>query len=151
MTQLQIQCDIFAPIEKIWEAIHDPKHVIHWNFAWDDWHCPQSKDDFQVGWTFCNTMAAKDGSMSFDFEWEYTKIISYQNIQYTILDMQYGEKYLEKGRKVSLEFIPEKNFVRVIESFDAEDIHPLELQIQWWQAILNHFKAYCENTLSDKK
>ena len=33
---------------------------------------------------------------------------------------------------------------KVIETFEAEDQNPLELQEQGWQAILNNFKTYSE-------
>ena len=93
----------------------------------------------------CSTMSAKDNSMSFDFEWEYTNIIQNKLIEYTILDMQYWDKYLEKWRKVSVSFEEKDDFVILTETFDAEDIHSLDLQKAWWQAILENFKKYTES------
>jgi hypothetical protein len=34
--------------------------------------------------------------------------------------------------------------VSVTETFDAEEIHDLEMQKAWWQAILDNFKKHCE-------
>ena len=26
-----------------------PEHIIHWNFASDDWHCPTAENDLIIG------------------------------------------------------------------------------------------------------
>jgi hypothetical protein len=61
------------------------------------------------------------------------KIIT-KKIYYTILD----------GRKVSIRFIDNGDFVTVEESFEAEHENSLEMQEAGWQAILNNFKKYVE-------
>jgi hypothetical protein len=33
----------------------------------------------------------------------------------------------------------------VTETFDAEEIHSLDMQKEWRQAILENFKRYCES------
>ena len=83
--------------------------------------------------------------MSFDLEWEYTSVIPKKSIDYIIIDMQYWEYYIEKWRKVSLVFEKDWEYTKITETFDAEDIHSLELQKAWWQAILDRFKNYCES------
>jgi hypothetical protein len=35
---------------------------------------------------------------------------------------------------------------KIIETFEAEDTHSIELQRDGWQAILNNFKKYVETT-----
>lgn len=80
-------------------------------------------------------MAAKDGSFSFDFGGTYTEIQEYKHIKYTMDD----------GRKASIDFIAIDNTVEIMETFEAENQNPIELQRDGWQAILNHFKKYVEN------
>ena len=82
--------------------------------------------------------------MSFDLEWEYTNIDKYKKLEYVIIDMQYWDNYIKKWRKVSVIFEKTINWTQIIETFDAEEIHPYEMQIAWWQAILENFKKYCE-------
>jgi uncharacterized protein YndB with AHSA1/START domain len=111
-----------------------PNHVIHWNFASDDWHCPIAKNPLEIGATFSYTMAAKDGSVAFDFEGTYTDIIPLQKITYTILD----------GRKVEVLFSGDAHSTHIIEIFEPETVHSIELQEAGWLSILNQFKRYCE-------
>lgn len=80
-------------------------------------------------------MEAKDGSMGFDFEGTYNKVMDKELIAYSLLD----------GRKVEIVFTQEGDQVLVQETFDAEDINSLELQRAGWQAILNNFKNYVES------
>jgi uncharacterized protein YndB with AHSA1/START domain len=79
-------------------------------------------------------MAAKDGSFSFDFEGVYEKVIPHQLIEYGMSD----------GRKVKVVFEQKGDAVHVLESFDAENINPVEMQQAGWQAILNNFKKHAE-------
>lgn len=143
--KIQVQIMINRDIKTVWDAFTNPIHLVNWNFASDDWCCPKASNDLKVWWKMCSTMSAKDNSMSFDFEWEYTNIIQNKLIEYTILDMQYWDKYLEKWRKVSVSFEEKDDFVILTETFDAEDIHSLDLQKAWWQAILENFKKYTES------
>ena len=80
-------------------------------------------------------MAAKDGSFSFDFGGEYTKVDEYKAIDYTI----------EDGRKVSVQFTDHGNSTGIVETFEAEETNSVELQRGGWQAILDSFKQYTEN------
>jgi hypothetical protein len=50
------------------------------------------------------------------------------------------------GRKVKITFKGQENETEVIEIFDAETENPIEVQQQGWQAILNNFKKYAEQT-----
>jgi len=36
------------------------------------------------------------------------------------------------------------NEIKMIESFEAESVHPFEIQKDGWQAILDNFKKYTE-------
>jgi uncharacterized protein YndB with AHSA1/START domain len=134
-TELTVSATINAPVEKVWNAWTSPEHIMNWNFATDDWHCPLSENDLRVGGKFKATMAAKDGSFAFDFEGVYTIVDLHNAISYVLPD----------GRKVAVTFIPEANTTRVTEVFDAETENSPEIQQQGWQMILNNFKNYTES------
>ena len=133
-TKITVQANVAAPIEKVWESWKNPKHVMNWNNASDDWHTPYAENDFRVGGQFKATMAAKDGSMSFDFVGTNTAIKTHELIEYEIAD----------GRKVSITFEKAGKNVLVTETFEAEDENPIEMQRGGWQAILDNFKKYTE-------
>jgi uncharacterized protein YndB with AHSA1/START domain len=80
-------------------------------------------------------MAAKDGSVSFDFEGVYTNVQPHKLVEYTIGD----------GRTVAIQFSGKGNETRVTETFEAEGINPVEMQRGGWQAILDNFKKYTES------
>lgn len=134
MEPITVQNTIEASIENVWALWTDPVHVKNWNFASNDWHCPRANSDFVVGGEFHYIMAAKDGSVEFDFCGTFTKIIDQSAIQI----------FLEDGREMNLQFIAEGQATKVIESFEPEEVNSLELQQQGWQAILDNFKAYVE-------
>lgn len=135
-TSITVETTVNAPIEKVWEFWNNPDHITKWNFASPDWHTPYAENDLKVGGKFKSTMAAKDGSMSFDFGGTYTKVNKYKKIEYTI----------EDGRNVSIIFDALGEKTRVNETFDAESIHPIEMQRDGWQAILDNFKKYTEES-----
>ena len=72
--EVTIEVTVNAPIHIVWDAWTNEKHIVNWNFASDDWHCPGAKNPLQVGATFSWRMEAKDGSMGFDFQGVYDKI-----------------------------------------------------------------------------
>jgi len=88
-----------------------------------------------VGGKFKFTMAAKDGSMSFDFEGIYTAVENHEKIEYKMAD----------GREVSILFDDLGDRVKVTESFDPESVNSLEMQKGGWQAIIDSFKKYTES------
>ncbi len=133
-TTITISTTVNAPVSKVWEFWNEPAHIIKWSFASPDWHTPYSENDLTEGSRFKSTMAAKDGSMSFDFEGTYTEIIPNQLIAYT----------LDDNRKVKIEFTAEGDSTTIVEDFEAEGTNPVEMQQAGWQAILNNFKKYVE-------
>lgn len=133
-TTITIEANVLAPVEKVWSHWTEPQHITKWNQASDDWHTPFAENDLRTGGSFKSTMAAKDGSMSFDFGGVYTQVIPHKTIAYTIGD----------GRKVKVDFFPNGKETRVVESFEAENTNPVEMQRGGWQAILNSFKMYVE-------
>ena len=51
-TRITIQTAINAGIEKVWEFYINPKHIIHWNLASEDWHSPRAENDLRNGSRF---------------------------------------------------------------------------------------------------
>jgi uncharacterized protein YndB with AHSA1/START domain len=129
-----ISADVNAPVAKVWEAWISPQHIMKWNHASDDWHCPASFNDVRTGGKFLATMAAKDGSFSFDFCGDYNGVKEYELIDATMAD----------GRMWMTYFKANGNKTTVTERFEAEAENPLELQKQGWQTILHNFKTYTE-------
>ncbi|MGC4040193.1 MAG: SRPBCC domain-containing protein [Flavobacterium sp.] len=122
-------------LEKAWDYFTDPKHIVNWCFASDDWHAPKAENDLRTGGTFSTTMAAKDGSFSFDFGGTYDEVIPLKKYSYTMAD----------GRKVIVKFDVLDDTVIVTENFNPEHQNPLEMQRGGWQMILENFKKYLEN------
>jgi uncharacterized protein YndB with AHSA1/START domain len=134
-TIITIETKINSEIEKVWQLWTLPEHIINWCFASDDWCAPAAENDIVTGGKFKTVMAARDGSMSFDFEGIYSEVIPLKLIKYSMAD----------GRTVEIHFSNEDNFTKVIESFEAETTNSLEMQQAGWQSILDNFKKYVEN------
>lgn len=132
--KITVKTTITAPIEKVWRAWTTPEHIKKWNAASDDWHTTEASVDLRVGGAFSSRMEAKDGSMGFDFEGEYTKIVEHQLIEST-----FGE------RSMRVEFEAGPAGVTVRETFDAESDNSEEMQRNGWQAILDNFKRHVES------
>jgi len=131
---IAVQTTIKKPISTVWECWTKPEHIVIWNFAGEDWHCPAASNDLRSGGKFSYTMAAKDGSFSFDFNGTYLKIIEKKHI----------EIILDDDRKVWLDFSENGNLTTIIEKFEAETENTLELQQTGWQMILDNFKKHAE-------
>ncbi len=136
---ITVEVTIDANIEKVWELWIGPHHIMHWNGASEEWHTTYATNDLRPGGTFLSRMEAKDGSVGFDFSGEYTWMEPYKQLGYI----------LEDGRKVQVRFKTEGKKTIVTEHFDPETTHSHELQRAGWQAILNNFKKYAEE--SDKR
>jgi len=134
-TAVTVETLVIAPIEKVWQCWTEPQHITQWCSASDDWHAPYAENDVRENGKFKTTMAAKDGSVSFDFSGVYSKVDHLQLI----------ESVLDDGRKVSVRFLPEGNQTRIKETFETENTNPVEMQRQGWQAILDNFKNYTES------
>jgi uncharacterized protein YndB with AHSA1/START domain len=133
-TSITVQNTTNAPVEKVWKYWSAPEHITQWCQASDDWHAPYADNDLREGGSFKTTMAAKDGSFSFDFGGVYDKVDEHRLIEYTLGD----------GRKVKVVFEANGNTTNITETFDAERTNPVEMQRAGWQAILDNFKKYTE-------
>jgi uncharacterized protein YndB with AHSA1/START domain len=132
---LTVKAKINASIDRVWYLWTEPKHVVHWNNATENWHTTKGESDFKVGGKFSYTMAAKDGSSQFDFEGVFEEIVRHKRISFLIAD----------GRKVIINFFASENVTEIIESFEPENTNSLEMQQAGWQSILDNFKRYAES------
>ena len=131
---ITVAATINAGVEKVWEFWTNPAHITQWAFASDDWHAPYADNDARTGGKFKTTMAAKDGSFSFDFDGVYDHVDERALIEYTMAD----------GRWVKISFSGDDKITSVTEEFVPENENPLEMQKGGWQAILDNFKKYVE-------
>ncbi len=134
-TKITIDATVSANTKKVWDYWNRPEHITKWNFAADDWHCPNAENDLRVGGKLKSRMEAKDGSFGFDFEATYDEIVDQKKIAYTIAD----------GRKVTVHFEDRDGSTVITTIFDAENENPVEMQRTGWQAILDNFKKYVES------
>ena len=133
-TIITVQVTVNAPVEKVWNHWTRPESIKEWNSASEDWHTPRAENDLRNGGSFNYRMEARDGSMGFDFGGTYDNIIPGEQIDFTIAD----------GRKVQVNFTDKGNKTEVIESFEAEGVHSLDLQRAGWQSILDNFRKFTE-------
>lgn len=133
-TKITVESIVKAPVEKVWDFWTTPEHIIKWNSPSDDWHTPAAENDLRVGGKFSSRMEARDGSFGFDFGGVYDEVITNKRIAYTLGD----------DRKVVVNFSSDGSETKVVETFEAEDENPVEMQQGGWQAILDNFKKYTE-------
>lgn len=130
---IAVETVVHAPIAHIWRTYTSPEDVMKWNFASDEWCCPAATADLSEGGAFSFRMEARDGSVGFDFEGIYTKIVENELIEYKIGD---------RHAKVEFSSLGERALVRV--TFEADAQFPLEHQRDGWQAILDNFASHAE-------
>lgn len=135
--QITIVALVEASPVTVWQYWTQPAHITQWNFANDDWCCPRAENELKVGGRYAARMEAKDGSVGFEFEAVYDKILPHEEVALTMDD----------GRKVTTHFQSQEGGTKVTTTFDAENENSLELQREGWQAILNNFKAYAEGAM----
>jgi uncharacterized protein YndB with AHSA1/START domain len=138
--KIKIQTIIPADKKKVWKFYTEPKHIVNWNFASDDWCCPSAENDMRVGGKFKARMEARDKSFGFNFEAMYNEIVEGEQFTYT----------MEDGREVNVFFELLDDATRVTVIFDAETENSEELQRDGWQSILNNFKRYVEKNKFEK-
>ena len=132
---ITVQAVISAPVEQVWKLYTEPEHVIKWNSPSNDWHTPRAENDLKVGGKFLYRMEAKDGSSGFDFDGTYEQVKTNELLVYLLSD----------GRKVEVTFTKDSDTgTKIATTFEAEDINPIEMQRDGWQAILNNFRKYVE-------
>jgi uncharacterized protein YndB with AHSA1/START domain len=136
-TAITVQTNVDAPVEKVWKIRNAPEHITKWCTGSPDWHTPRAENDLRIGGKLFSRMEAKDGSAGFDFIATYTDVKQHQTIAYS----------MEDGRTVKITFSTDGKSTTIVETFEAEDDNPIEMQKEGWQTILNNFKAHVETTL----
>jgi len=131
---ITVAATVNAPISKVWEYWTNPDHITKWYNASADWHAPYAENDLVANGKFKTTMAAKDGSFSFDLIGTYHLIIRHQKISFL----------LDDGRKVEVSFVSDGTTTTITETFEPEKTNPIEMQQAGWQAIVDNFKNYTE-------
>ena len=126
---------VSAPLTTVWEAWTKPEHITKWTFASDDWHAPHAENELKVAGKFSTTMAAKDGSVSFEFYGTYTDVQPEKFIAYTMGD----------GRRAEITFNEIGDQTEIVESFEAEETNPIKMQHDGWQSIVDNFKKHTES------
>lgn len=126
-----VEVKVRAPVQAVWDAYTSPEHVVNWNFASEDWHCPSAACDLRTGGRFVSRMEARDGSSGFDFEGVYTKVERNVRIEY-----EFG------GRTATVDFVPLNDLTLLRVAFEPEEEFPREIQYAGWQSILNNFARY---------
>jgi uncharacterized protein YndB with AHSA1/START domain len=134
--KVTVKTTVNVPVEKVWEFWTEPNHITKWNNASEDWHTPVAENDLRPGGSFLSRMEAKDGSFGFDFKGIYDEVKLLEFISYS----------LEDGRKVEISFEGKENETEIIETFDPDTSNSIELQQTGWQAIIDNFKKYAEQT-----
>ncbi|MBI2862635.1 MAG: SRPBCC family protein [Chloroflexi bacterium] len=132
--KITVETVVKAQMNKVWDAWNNPADIKQWNSAQDDRHTTKSTVDLREGGKFLSRMEAKDGSVGFDFEGTYTRVVPNKAIEYRMSD----------GREVQVEFVERADGVLVKETFDAETENTPELQRTGWQAILDNFGRHLE-------
>jgi uncharacterized protein YndB with AHSA1/START domain len=133
-TTITVENTVAAPVERVWKLWSSSDHITKWANASDDWHTTFAENDLRVGGKFLSRMEAKDGSFGFDFGGIYDRVKTNELIEYTLGD----------GRKVVINFSKDGKGTKVVQAFEAEDTHSIEMQKGGWQAILDNFKKYVE-------
>ena len=137
---ITVETVVKADLNAVWRAWNNPEDIKQWNAASEDWHTTSSAVDLREGGSFSARMEAKDGSVGFDFEGTYTRVVPEKLIEYTLSD----------GRKVKVHFSHAADGVLVRETFDAESENEPEVQRQGWQAILDSFARHVEAKASTR-
>jgi uncharacterized protein YndB with AHSA1/START domain len=131
MSMITVSTTIAAPIAEVWRAYTTPADIMQWNAASADWHTTAATVDLRAGGRFSSRMEAKDGSFGFDFEGEYTTIVPHELIAY-----RFGD------RLASVTFTSNHDGVTVTVTFEPETEHPVDMQRDGWQAILDNFARH---------
>ena len=132
--RITIDALIAAGPERVWTCWTEPAHITQWNFATDDWCCPSAQNDLRPGGRYVARMEARHGGFGFDLELTHEAVAPQRRLV----------SVMPNGRRVETTFASEAGGVRVTTVFDPESEHPIAMQRDGWQAILNNFKRYVE-------
>lgn len=132
---ITVRIFVNVPVDLVWKCWTTPSDIMRWNSASDDWHTTKAENSLLPQGRFSYRMEAKNGSAGFDFSGTYTKVVSQEQLAFT----------LDDGRAVSVLFWGQGKSTEIVETFEPETTNPIEMQRDGWLAILIRFKTYCES------
>ena len=62
---ITVSIKVNGSLEKIWDYFTNAEHIIHWNFASEDWCTPWAKNDLRVGGEICHPNGSKGRKFRF--------------------------------------------------------------------------------------
>lgn len=133
---LKAETTIDLPVEKVWELWTNAEHIPNWNNVSEEWVTRWAENDATKGGKFFFRMETRDGTQGFDYRGEYMNVI-----QYKVL-----ESVLDDGRKDKVEFMSNGRHTRLLQTFEANDTDPVEMQQHFCQAVVESFKHYAKST-----
>ena len=71
---ITVSITINKPLEMVWECFTSPKHIMRWNFAANDWHCPSAINDLVEDGTFTYRMESKNKKFGFNLNGKFTMV-----------------------------------------------------------------------------
>lgn len=131
---LQVMTTVAFDIETVWHKWNDPHHIRHWYFASDDWYVTHVRNHLEAGGELVIGMAARDGSVAFDFKGVYDEVVEFDRLSMT----------LDDGRIIQIQFVDDGDNIMIKERFEPDEETAPELQQEGWQNIIDSFKRYCE-------
>jgi uncharacterized protein YndB with AHSA1/START domain len=134
--QITIEQHVNVPPTEAWEAFTSPSAITQWNQASPDWHCPWVQVDLRKGGRYVARMEARDGSFGFDYSGTYEEVEAPRG----------SVMRLDDGRLVRTTFEADGDGTRVTIVFDTESTNPADVQRAGWQAILDSYATFVEQT-----
>lgn len=132
---INIQADVKADIEKVWDMWTSPMHITKWAFADPSWEAPSAVNNLEVHGRFSTRMQERANPQNgFEFGGVYAAVEKPNIIKY----------FMDDGRFVDIVFTQNGEIVHISQTFDAEQMNSPELQRSGWQSILDNFKKYVE-------
>ena len=133
---ITVETRVPASPRSAWSAYTAPEAITCWNQATPEWHCPSAEVDLREGGRHSARMEARDGSMGFDLAGTYEEVDAPRALTLR----------LDDGRRARTTFEAEGGGTRVRTVFDPEGAHPVEMQRDGWQAILDSYAAFVSET-----
>ena len=112
--KVTVEAIVKADLNRVWDAYNNPEDIKQWNSAQEDWHTTRSAVDLREGGKFLSRMEAKDGSVGFDFEGTFTRVIPRETIEYRMAN----------GREVQVQFVERPDGVHVKTTFRCRNGEP---------------------------
>jgi uncharacterized protein YndB with AHSA1/START domain len=122
-----------APVALVWEAMTEPKHLVHWYHADESWTTPFAEMDLSVGGKIRIGFGSPDGKNDFVFSGTFTEVNAPKRMVYTIDD----------GRPVTVtltELAPNRTRLEV--EFALETTYSEEQQREGWTLMYVHLEEY---------